>query len=127
MSDIRFEIPKGTPAAKCKGCQEYIYWIKTRNDKNMPVNADGVSHFSTCAKASDFRKNRKPVVVIAPAKFLPLLNDLKDYMDDIEAAGDADGHGFIERLLLLKEDNQLHQITDEQFTFLESLYEKYCA
>lgn len=126
-TDIRFEIPKGTGASKCRGCESFIYWIKTRHGKNMPVNADGTSHFATCSKAADFRKNRKPVVVIAPAKFLPLLTELKDYLDDIEAAGDADGHGFIERLLLMKEDNQLHQITEDQFEWLERLHSQYAA
>jgi hypothetical protein len=124
MSARRYEIPKGTSAGKCKDCQEYIYWIKTWRGKNIPVNADGICHFDTCTRRGQIRQ--KPKIVIAPAKFLPLLNDLKDAQDAIEEK-DADGHGFVERLLLLKDDNQLHQITQDQFEWLERLHEEYCA
>jgi hypothetical protein len=90
----------------------------------MPVNADGTSHFATCKKADQFR--RKPQIIIALAKFLPLLNDLKDAQDAI-AEKDAGSHEFVERLLLLKDDNQLHQITQDQFEWLERLHQEYCA
>lgn len=122
--EIRFEIPKGTGSSKCRGCQEFIWWIKTSSGKNMPVNADGTSHFATCKKADQFR--RKPQIIIALAKFLPLLNDLKDAQDAI-AEKDAGSHEFVERLLLLKDDNQLHQITQDQFEWLERLHQEYCA
>lgn len=125
--EIRFDIPPGTPTAICKGCGEFIKWIRTRAGKNMPVNADGTSHFATCKKADQFRKDRKPQIVIAPAKFLPLLKDLKDVMDEIETNDDAKSHDFVERLLLLKDDNNLHQITQEQFLWLERLHGEYCA
>lgn len=119
----RYVIPKGTGSSKCRDCQELIYWIKTDAGKNMPVNADGVCHFETCKKRG--QRPQRPQVVIAPAKFLPLLNDLKDFLDDIEQAGDAEGHEFVERLLLMKEDNRLHQITQEQFDWLERLHKEY--
>lgn len=127
MADIRFEIPKGTGASKCRGCEEFIYWVKTRAGKNMPVNADGTSHFATCKKADQFRKDRKPQIVIAPAKFLPLLKDIEDVMDEIETNDDAKSHDFVESLLLLKDDNNLHQITQDQFLWLERLHQEYCA
>lgn len=53
---LLFEIPQGTPRAKCRSCGAAIYWIKTRNGKNMPVNADGSSHFSTCPNAEGHRR-----------------------------------------------------------------------
>lgn len=120
---VRYEIPKGTSASKCRDCQEYIYWIKSRNGKNLPVNADGICHFDTCTKRGQSRQ--RPQIVIAPAKFLPLLNDLKDRLDDIERADDDKSHDFVERLLLMKEGNQLHQITQDQFEWLERLHAEY--
>jgi len=123
MTDIRFHIPPGTPTATCKGCGEFIKWILTKNGKNMPVDADGKPHWATCKKADQFR--RRPEVIIALPKFLPLLNDLRGFLDDIEAAGDAEGHSFVERLLLQKENNQLTQITQQQFEWLERLHKEH--
>lgn len=54
----------------CKGCGEPIVWMKTDAGKNIPVDPESivdegatvfdpdqmVSHFSTCAKADEFRK-----------------------------------------------------------------------
>ena len=54
----------------CKSCGREIVWLKTKNGKNMPVNADTIqeketvydhkighiSHFSTCRDADKFRK-----------------------------------------------------------------------
>lgn len=122
---VRYEIPKGTPASKCKGCEEYIYWVKTRNGKNIPVNADGFCHFDTCTKRGQSRQ--RPQIIIAPANFLPLLKDLKDVMDEIETSDDAKSHDFVESLLLLKDDNNLHQITQDQFEWLERLHKEYCS
>jgi len=42
--------------SKCSGCRAKIYWIKTDNNKNMPIDPDGVSHFATCPAAVKFRK-----------------------------------------------------------------------
>lgn len=54
-----FEIPQGMPKSSCKSCNADIYWIKTANGKNMPVNPDGSSHFSTCPNADAHRKPRE--------------------------------------------------------------------
>lgn len=120
----RYVIPKGTGSSKCRDCHELIYWIKTDAGKNMPVNADGVCHFETCQKRG--QRPQRPQVVIAPAKFLPLLNDLKEHLDDIAEENEGD-HDFVQRLILLKDDNQLHQITQDQFEWLEQLHRDYCA
>lgn len=56
MNEITFEIPKGASPAKCRGCQQKIFWVRMTSEKNMPVNPDGTSHFSNCPKADKFRK-----------------------------------------------------------------------
>lgn len=53
-----FTIPLGTGLSHCRGCGGGIYWIRTSRGKNMPVNQDGTSHFTSCEKASDFRKKK---------------------------------------------------------------------
>ena len=46
----------GTPAY-CKGCGAQIFFVtSTKTGKTMPYNPDGLSHFATCPKAEDFRK-----------------------------------------------------------------------
>jgi len=124
MSDIRFEIPPGTPTAICKGCGEFIKWIRTKAGKNMPVNADGTSHFATCTKASDFRK--KPQIVVAPAKFNPLLDDLKGVLDDLEQDNEQDCM-FIQKLLIRREEKMLHQMSQAEFDWLDRLHSEYFA
>lgn len=52
---IKFDIPENQEPARCRGCRALIYWIKTSNGKNMPVDVDGTSHFATCPKADQFR------------------------------------------------------------------------
>lgn len=56
--------------AKCKGCNADIIWIKTKNDKIMPCNAEKttivttqgetiighVPHWATCSKSQNFKK-----------------------------------------------------------------------
>ena len=58
---------------RCKSCNREIVWLKTKNGKNMPVNADTiqgketiydhrighVSHFSDCKDAEAWRKDRE--------------------------------------------------------------------
>lgn len=53
---IKYEIPEGTRPAPCKGCKAWIYWVKTKNGKNMPVDEDGTPHWATCTKAKDFKR-----------------------------------------------------------------------
>jgi hypothetical protein len=50
-----FEIPGGTPRAKCRSCDADVFWIQTKNGKKMPANPDGTSHFSTCPNANQHR------------------------------------------------------------------------
>jgi hypothetical protein len=47
--------------ARCKGCDEEIEWWITPKERKMPFNlmpnadSPAVTHFTTCAKAGDFR------------------------------------------------------------------------
>lgn len=58
MTEIKFEIPEGTEPSRCKSqrCKALIYWIKTSEGKNMPVDPDGTCHFATCVDAEKFRR-----------------------------------------------------------------------
>lgn len=40
----------------CRGCNEPIQWVITKNKKRAPMNLDGTPHFATCPKAGEFRK-----------------------------------------------------------------------
>jgi len=42
----------------CRACGAEIYWMKTKNDKMMPMNFNEIKqpHWVTCPKASEFRK-----------------------------------------------------------------------
>ncbi len=42
-------------AASCRSCNAEIWWVKTRRDKNMPVNPDDSPHFETCPNAKEHR------------------------------------------------------------------------
>lgn len=68
-----FEIPAYTTPARCRSCQQVVYWITTRAGKKMPVTVEranpehrypddsagrGVSHFAVCPHAQQHR--RKP-------------------------------------------------------------------
>lgn len=41
---------------KCRHCNERIYWVKSKRGKNMPIQADALSHFAECPGADDFRR-----------------------------------------------------------------------
>lgn len=41
----------------CRGCGADVRFILTKNGKHMPINPDGVSHFSTCPQ---IRASRRP-------------------------------------------------------------------
>jgi len=43
----------------CRGCGGSIYWIQHNTGKNAPYNPSGLSHFSTCPQAQNFRKEKK--------------------------------------------------------------------
>lgn len=45
---FHMEIPAGTKASKCRECGQQIFWVETKNKKNMPLDPSGDSHFSTC-------------------------------------------------------------------------------
>ena len=53
---VKYDIPRGTAPSTCKGCGAQIYWVRTPKGKNMPVDPDGTPHWSTCPKASAFKK-----------------------------------------------------------------------
>lgn len=65
----KHEIPPDTPGADCNGptCGATIYWIKVPYKRPRPdgkthyhlcVNADGVSHWSSCPDVDWFRNKR---------------------------------------------------------------------
>lgn len=56
---VRFDIPPNAQPSPCRGCGALIVWIVTKNDKRMPVDSDGTSHFATCPKASNFRNPKE--------------------------------------------------------------------
>jgi len=43
-------------SAFCRGCQAPIYWVKHKNGKKAPYNAEGLNHFADCPKAGDFKR-----------------------------------------------------------------------
>ena len=45
-----YEVPTHKKASKCRSCQAEIWWVKTKNGKNVPVNADGICHYETCTE-----------------------------------------------------------------------------
>lgn len=51
----RFPIPPSAGARQCRSCKAPIYWVLTVSGRRMPVNPDGVSHFSTCPNANEHR------------------------------------------------------------------------
>lgn len=55
---LKFAIPPGTPASRCRSCSCTIFWIETRNRRKMPVDGDGTSHFATCPDAAQHRGAR---------------------------------------------------------------------
>jgi hypothetical protein len=50
---------------RCRGCRGPMEWWVTPNQKRIPMNpmawphSPAVSHFATCPKADDFRKQAK--------------------------------------------------------------------
>lgn len=40
----------------CKGCDRTIFWIRHKNGKPTPYDADGTNHFATCPVAYRFKR-----------------------------------------------------------------------
>lgn len=55
LPDGRFQwvIPPGHKISKCKYCGGEIYWLRSKNHKNVPVNADGFGHRDTCQQSGN--------------------------------------------------------------------------
>lgn len=60
-----------TESSTCRGCGKQIVWLKTLNDKNMPIDVETyetgdrtfdrdrhTSHFETCPSAAQFRRKK---------------------------------------------------------------------
>ena len=46
-----WDMPEDAKAKKCKRCgHEPIYWVRTRNQKKVALEADCYSHFDRCGK-----------------------------------------------------------------------------
>ncbi len=45
-----YEVPTHKKASKCRSCQAEIWWVKTKNGKNVPVDKTGICHFDTCTE-----------------------------------------------------------------------------
>ncbi len=48
----------GNPGS-CQGCGSFIWWVKTKNDKNMPVTRDGLIHFANCPLGDQFSRGAR--------------------------------------------------------------------
>jgi hypothetical protein len=64
---IRLAIPPGTPESKCIGpcCGKTIYFVpsgridlQTGRIKMIPVDSDGIPHWSTCIDQKLFKKDK---------------------------------------------------------------------
>jgi len=55
LPDGRFQwtIPPGHKVSKCKYCGGEIYWLRSKNHKNVPVDADGFGHRDRCNQAGN--------------------------------------------------------------------------
>ncbi len=51
MEDRPFVIDAVTDPSTCKYCKSTVYWVKTKNGKNITVNPDGMFHMSRCSDA----------------------------------------------------------------------------
>ncbi len=55
---LKFAIPENAKFTYCTSCNATIYWIITANQRRMPVDPDGTSHFATCKFADQHRKKK---------------------------------------------------------------------
>lgn len=60
--------------SQCRSCSAFIVWLKTKNEKTIPVDADTVqpddtvynpprhvAHFATCPQAKRWSRRKKQV------------------------------------------------------------------
>lgn len=45
-------------SASRPGCGAPILWVVTKAGKKMPLNGDGTTHWATCPKAIEFRREK---------------------------------------------------------------------
>lgn len=57
---------------------------------------------------------------------MPMLDNLKDVLDEIEEHNDWE-HKFVTDLLIRREEGKLEKLTDKQFMKLLDIHEKYCG
>ena len=55
MAELKYDIPEGKDPVRCRGCQALVWWVKTKRDKNMLVEKDGVPHWGRCPKSDRFK------------------------------------------------------------------------
>lgn len=61
----------------------------------------------------------------SPSPNYTMLDNLKDVLDDI-GRDDEWAHGFVQDLLIRREEGGLGRLTDKQFKKLVEIHDKYC-
>lgn len=82
MGSPRYEISPDHKPATCSKCGAEIFWVKTKNNKNMPCNADGYSHFETCPDAKDFSGQSRKAEATAKGELNDEMGKVLDMFDD---------------------------------------------
>jgi len=54
-----------------------------------------------------------------------MLENLKEYMDEIEQK-DPRAHGFLEKIMIQKEEDPEKKLTGPQFKWVTDLHDRYC-
>jgi len=47
-----------TEPAKCKACNQEMWFINTKSGRLMPVQGNGEPHFANCPGADEFRRKK---------------------------------------------------------------------
>lgn len=55
----RLVMPAEASEAQCRSCEAPIWWVKTSNQKNIPLDANGEAHFKTCPNADEHRRSAR--------------------------------------------------------------------